>query len=177
MLPLRVYPFPFAISACLHSLLAPKPHLIPLFPSICQKPLYLHSTSSFHLRQTKCSISFPSVVMKWEGEDKEGVTRERYRGKERERRRRGVQSYWQLCPETTALFPHLQRVNRRLLLCAYTLPHSLSPSVSISQIPLASSLMTKCMCTRSQHAHMNRNSGRERSVIVGVHALSKWQHF
>lgn len=48
--------------------------------------------SSFHRRQTKCSIAFPSVVMKWEGEDKDGV-----RGREREEDRgggSGVRGRW-----------------------------------------------------------------------------------
>lgn len=87
VLPLRVYPF---LSPSLPASIPPS--LAPLVLSICHRPLYLHSTSSFHLRQTKCSIAFPSVVMKWEGEDKEGVTRdsERERGKERERRGGGV---------------------------------------------------------------------------------------
>lgn len=54
VLPLRVYPFHFSPAAV--PLFAPKSHLIPLFASICQKRLDLHSASSFHLRQTKCTI-------------------------------------------------------------------------------------------------------------------------
>lgn len=53
--------------------------------SLSQTPLYLHSTSSFHLRQTKCSIFFPSVVMKWEEGGHEGGEQ----GK-KEKRRGGI---------------------------------------------------------------------------------------
>lgn len=76
---LCVYPFAFAISACLHSSMPRSP------VSSFSLWLYLHSMSSFHLRQTKCSIAFPSVVMKWEG-TRRGVTRER----KRKRKKRGI---------------------------------------------------------------------------------------
>lgn len=165
----RVYPFPFAFSFSLHSpLLAPEPHLIP--HSLCQKPLYLHSTSSFHLRQTKCSIAFPSVVMKWEGEEtrRGWQEREREEGRQREKKRRN-HSHWQLCPETITLFPHLQQVNRQLLLCAYTLP-LLSLSLHLWLLLTCSLMRQNNTCTRSQHAHTKRNSADTDLTRVVIHS-------
>jgi len=82
--------------------------------------------------------------MKWEGEDEGVDERKRERKEKRNREKKsGDHSHGQLCPKTIALFPHLQQVNRQLLLCAYILPFSLSSSHT-----LTSSLMTQ---------YMNRN--------------------
>lgn len=182
MLPLRVYPFPFAISACLHSLLAPKPHLIPLFPSICQKPLYLHSTSSFHLRQTKCSIAFPSVVMKLEGEDKEGVTRERYRGKERERRSRGGRSeLLTTLPWNNSIVPSPSAGEQEVIaLCLHLTPFSLSlcfhlpnPPRQLSHDKMHVYTLTTCTHEQKQWAKTQCHHGSTRTIEVTVF-LTSW---
>lgn len=180
MLPLRVYPFPFAISACLHSLLAPKPHFIPVSPSICQKPLYLHSTSSFHLRQTKCSIAFPSVAMKWEEEDKEGVMRGRYRGKEGERRRRGGQSYWQLCPGKNSTLPSPSAGEQEVIaLCLHLTPsfslclHLLNPPQQLSQNKIYVYKLTTCTHVQRQWPKMHRQHGCTH-IIEGAVFITSW---
>lgn len=54
---------------------------------------YLHSKNSFHLRQTKCSIAFPSVAIKMRMGGKKNrrreTQRERDRQSEREKERKG----------------------------------------------------------------------------------------
>lgn len=164
VLPLCFYPFPFAISACLPSLLAPKPHLIPLFPPICQKPLYLHSTNSFHRRHMKCSTIFPSVVMKWEGEDKEGVTRERKIKRKREEEEQASESLTSLpskcssvpspsAGEATCL--HLTPFHLSLHLCL------LDPSHQLSE-------QNTCVQAHNVHTQIETVTGDT------VSALSKW---
>lgn len=136
----------------IHSLLPSLPALIPSLPpnpissfipslTLCQKPLYLHSTSSFHLRQTKCSIVFPSVVMKWEGEDKKGVGWAEGGERRMERERKEVGGWQSLTTlpwdNTVVLFPLLQQVMRQLLLRPTSPFLSLFLSVSISHPPSA----------------------------------------
>lgn len=74
----------------------PAHRFLPLFHLSLSGLFYLHSKNSFHLRQTKCSIAFPSVAMKMRVKERNILYRDRKREREaeseRDRERGGTQS-------------------------------------------------------------------------------------
>ena len=172
MLPLRVYPFPFAISACL----CPPPSLpqsAPSHPSLSLSlslSLYLPESPSTYTRRvlfTSGRRNAPSLFPLWWWNGREQTGRERREGdrevggEEREegggRWGRGVYSHWQLCPETIALFPHLQQVSGAVV--AWCLHLTL----------LSFSLSLTTNSNRLRHSHMNKNNDRNNTTSAGVY--------